>query len=68
MSSESIRLHFRFNHFFFFPELVNNLQSYSFEDRSHINVISTMREAKNYLNKINNIDFGSTIEPKKILK
>lgn len=54
--------------FFFFSELVNSLQSYSFEDRSHLNIISTMREAKNYLNKINNIEFGSSVEPKAILK
>lgn len=27
-----------------------------------------MREAQNYLNKINNIDFGPSIEPKAILK
>ncbi|VVC37186.1 Hypothetical protein CINCED_3A012310 [Cinara cedri] len=49
-------------------ELVNSLQSYSFEDRSHLNIISTMREAKNYLNKINNIEFGPSVEPKAILK
>lgn len=52
-------------------ELVNSLQSYSFEDRSHVNIISTMREAKNYLSKINSIDFGlhgSSVEPQEILK
>lgn len=52
----------------YFSELVNSLQSYSFEDRSHVNIISTMREAKNYLSKINNIDFGPSIDPKAILK
>jgi len=51
-----------------FSELVNSLQSYSFEDRSHVNIISTMREAKNYLSKINSIDFGPSIDPKTILK
>ncbi|XP_025195973.1 laminin subunit alpha-1 [Melanaphis sacchari] len=49
-------------------ELVNSLQSYSFEDRSHVNIISTMREAKNYLSKLNSIDFGPSIDPKAILK
>jgi hypothetical protein len=51
-----------------FSELVNSLQSYNFEDRSHVNIISTMREAKNYLNKLNSIDFGPTIEPQATLK
>lgn len=52
----------------YFSELVNSLQGYSFEDRSHVNIISTMREAKNYLSKINNIDFDPSIDPNAILK
>jgi len=52
----------------YFSELVNSLQSYGFEDRSHVNLINTMREAKIYLSKINNIDFGPSLEPKEILK
>lgn len=52
----------------FFTDLVNSLQSYNFEDRSHVNIISTMREAKNYLSKLNSIDFGPTVEPKATLK
>lgn len=47
---------------------MNSLQGYGFEDRSHVNLINTMREAKNYLSKINNIDFGLSVEPKDILK
>lgn len=52
----------------YFSELINSLQNYGFEDRSHVNLINTMREAKNYLSKINSIEFGLSVEPKEILK
>lgn len=47
----------------FILELIN-----SFEDRSYLNIISSIQSANNYLNKLNNIKFGPIVEPRAILQ